>query len=166
MMRTPAEQKYLETSIATASKEDLIVKIYDALILSSQQALEKLQYERNDIEGIHKALLRAQRAICLLMGSLNMEIGGDLAKNLFRVYEYWHHELVMANMQKDATRVERLLPDFKDYRVTWQKAVTLFKAERRGAPVTPILPAGSSATTGSTISIGTAASATSFAAVG
>lgn len=159
MMRTPAEQKYLETSIATASKEDLIVKIYDALILSSQQALEKLQYERNDIEGIHKALLRAQRAICLLMGALNMEIGGDLAKNLFRVYEYWHHELVMANMQKDATRVERLLPDFKDYRVTWQKAVTLFKVEKRGASVTSIVPS---------IAIGGAAApaATSFAAVG
>ena len=164
MMRTPAEQKYLETSIATASKEDLIVKIYDALILSSQQALEKLQYERNDIEGIHKVLLRAQRAICLLMGSLNMEIGGDLAKNLFRVYEYWHHELVMANMQKDATRVERLLPDFKDYRVTWQKAVALFKAEKRGTPVPSIVP---STTTGSSEKTGSVApAATSFAAVG
>lgn len=135
MMRSPAEQKYLETSIATASKEDLIVKIYDALILSSQQALEKLQYERNDIEGIHKALLRAQRAICLLMGSLNMEIGGELAKNLFRVYEYWHHELVMANMQKDTARVERLLPDFKEYRKTWQIAIVQYKAEQRGVTI-------------------------------
>lgn len=162
-MRTPAEQKYLETSIATASKEDLIVKIYDALILSSQQALEKLQYERGDIEGIHKALLRAQRAICLLMGSLDMEIGGDLAKNLFRVYEYWHHELVMANMQKDATRVERLLPDFKDYRTTWQKAVTLFKAEKRGATVTSIAPSGGAS--GATAAAAVPA-ATSFAAVG
>ncbi len=151
MMRSPAEQKYLETSIATASKEDLIVKIYDALILSSQQALEKLQYERNDIEGIHKALLRAQRAICLLMGSLNMEIGGDLAKNLFRVYEYWHHELVMANMQKDTSRVERLLPDFKDYRATWQTAIAQFKAQQRGAAVA---------------AAATAAPVTSFAAVG
>ncbi len=132
MMRTPAEQKYLETSIATASKEDLIIKIFDALILSSQQAYEKLSRDRADIEGIHKALLRAQRACCLLMGSLDMEIGGDLAKNLFRVYEYWHHELVVTNMQKDMSRIERLLPDFKDYRSTWQIAVRQFKAQRNG----------------------------------
>jgi flagellar protein FliS len=157
-MRSPAEQKYLETSIATASKEDLIVKIYDALILSSQQALEKLQYERTDIEGIHKALLRAQRAICLLMGSLDMEIGGDLAKNLFRVYEYWHHELVMANMQKDASRVERLLPDFKDYRSTWQTAIAQFKAQKRGGTVTSISASPSGGAS--------AAPVTSFAAVG
>jgi flagellar protein FliS len=129
-MRANANQRYLETSIATASKEDLIVKIFDVLVIASQQAHEKLLSERHDIEGIHKALLRAQRALCLLMGSLDMEIGGELAKNLFRVYEFWHHELVMTNMQKDITRLERVMPYFKDYRETWQKAVTLFKAQR------------------------------------
>lgn len=130
MNRSTADQRYLETSIATASKEDLIVKIFDALIIATQQAQEKLLNERNDIEGIHKALLRAQRACCLLMGSLDMEIGGDLSKNLFRVYEFWHHELVMTNMQKDVKRLDMLLPFFKDYRQTWQQAVTQFKAQR------------------------------------
>jgi len=132
-----AQQKYLETSIATASKEDLILKIFDALILASTQALEKLEAQRGDIEGIHKTLLRAQRACCLLMGSLDMEIGGDLSANLFRVYEFWHHELVMANMQKDAQRVSRLLPHFKDYRHTWGQAVAQFTAQQHGTPVMP-----------------------------
>ncbi len=126
-MKASVEQKYLETSIATASKEDLIVKIFDVLIIAGQQAFEKLTSDRDDITGIHKALLRAQRACSLLMGSLDMEIGGDLSKNLFRVYEFWHHELVMANMQKDASRVERLLPYFRDYRETWNMAVGQFK---------------------------------------
>jgi flagellar protein FliS len=130
-VRASVEQRYLETSIATASKEDLIIKIYDVLVLAAQQALEKLQYDRSDIEAIHRQLMRAQRACCLLMGSLDMKIGGDLAKNLFRVYEFWHHELVLANMQKDASRVERLLPDFKDYRSTWQEAIGQFKAMQR-----------------------------------
>jgi flagellar protein FliS len=129
-MRTAADQRYLETSIATASKEDLIVKIFDVLIIAAQQAHDKLLNDRSDIEGIHKPLLRAQRACCLLMGSLDMEIGGELSKNLFRVYEFWHHELVMTNMQKDTKRIERLIPYFKDYRQTWQLAVTQFKAQR------------------------------------
>lgn len=132
-MKSSAEQKYLETSIATAAKEDLIVKIFDVLILASQQALEKLQIERDDIEGIHKSLLRAQRACSVLMGSLDMDIGGELAVNLFRVYEFWHHELVMANMQKDAERVKRVLGFAKGYRETWSQAVTQFKAQRLAA---------------------------------
>lgn len=127
-MKRSADQKYLETSIATASKEDLIVKIFDILIVAATQALDKLHNQHDDIEGIHKALLRAQRALALLMGSLDMEIGGDVARNLFRVYEFWHHELVMANMQKDPVRVERLLPNFKDYREMWAQAVSQFKA--------------------------------------
>jgi flagellar secretion chaperone FliS len=130
-MRPTADQKYLETSIATAAKEDLILKIFDVLIVASQQAHEKLLNDRNDIEGIHKALLRAQRALCLLMGSLNMEIGGELSKNLLRVYEFWHHELVMTNMQKDVQRLERVMPYFTQYRETWQQAITIFKSQRQ-----------------------------------
>ncbi len=136
-MKTSADQKYLETSIATASKEDLIVKIFDALIIASQQAHEKLLGERDDIQGIHKALLRAQRACALLMASLDMEIGGELAKNLFRVYEFWHHELVMANMQKDPERVARLLPYFTEYRKTWAQAVAEFKAMKSAPQPAP-----------------------------
>ncbi len=139
-MKRSAEQKYLETSIATASKEDLIVKIFDILVLAATQALEKLHNQRDDIEGIHKALLRAQRALALLMGSLDMEIGGEVARNLFRVYEFWHHELVMANMQKDPLRVERLLPNFRDYRQMWVQAVTEFKTMQQDR--TPQMAAG------------------------
>lgn len=134
-MKRTAEQQYLETSIATASKEDLIVKIFDILIVAATQGLEKLNNDRNDIEGIHKALLRAQRALALLMGSLDMEIGGEISRNLFRVYEFWHHELVMANMQKDASRVARILPNFKDYREMWRQAVTEFKQQQYGEAV-------------------------------
>lgn len=130
-MKRSAEQHYLETSIATASKEDLIVKVFDILVLAATQSLEKLKHQRDDIEGIHKTLLRAQRALALLMGSLDMEVGGEVARNLFRVYEFWHHELVMANMQKDPVRVERLLPNFKDYRQMWAQAVTEFKGVQR-----------------------------------
>ncbi len=130
-MKRSAEQQYLKTSIATASREDLILKIFDVLILSATQALEKLHTDRQDIEGIHKVLLRAQRALALLMGSLDMQIGGDVARNLFRVYEFWHHELVMANMQKDAVRVERILPNFREYRDMWAQAIAQFKAAQR-----------------------------------
>ncbi|HEY8312724.1 MAG TPA: flagellar export chaperone FliS [Candidatus Baltobacteraceae bacterium] len=153
-MKRSVEQHYLETSIATASKEDLIVKIFDVLINSSTQALEKLQNDPSDIEGIHKHLLRAQRALCLLMGSLDMEVGGDIAKNLFRVYEFWHHELVMANMQKSALRIERLLPDFKEYREMWGKAIVEFKSMQRGATKVPARYAPEPSGTGGFVAVG------------
>jgi flagellar secretion chaperone FliS len=131
MRKNNEQQAYLETSILTAAPEDLIVKIFDVLIVAAQQAHEKLLRERNDIEGIHKALLRAQRACTVLMGSLNMEIGGELSENLLKVYGFWHRELVAANMRKDPVKVERILNYAREYRETWRTAVTQFKAQRR-----------------------------------
>jgi flagellar protein FliS len=130
-MKATAEQKYLETAIATASKEDLIIRVFDVLVMAAQQAYDKLLYERNDIEGIHRALLRAQRACAVLMGSLDMEIGGEVAANLLRVYEFWHHQLVTANMRKDIECVERVLGYAKEYRETWMQAVAQFKLQKR-----------------------------------
>jgi flagellar secretion chaperone FliS len=129
-MRKNNEQTYLETSILTASPEDLIVKVFDFLILNCRQAHEKLLHERDDIEGIHKTLLRAQRACTVLMSALNMEIGGELSENLLKVYSFWHKELVSANMRKDPQRVERVLGWAQEYRVTWTTAITQFKAQK------------------------------------
>ncbi len=133
-MSNPAENKYLETKIMTASPEELTLIVFDVLILSSTKALEKLLSTPGDIQGIHNDLRRAQRALALLMGSLNFEIGGDLSKNLFRVYEFWHHELVLANMQKAPERIERLLPNFREYRQTWAEAQKRYRAETMTGP--------------------------------
>lgn len=157
MTNTNAQQKYLETSISTVSKEDLIIKIFDALVLYSSRAIEKFENDANDVEGIHNALLRAQRACCLLMGALDMEIGGDLSKNLFRIYEFWHHELVMANMKKDSARVSRLLPTFKDFRETWMEAISRFKTQQR---------INAAAVAGGQSALGGPSNGASFAAVG
>jgi flagellar secretion chaperone FliS len=132
-MRKNNEQTYLETSILTASPEDLIVKIFDVLIIATKLAHEKLVNERDDIESIHKQLLRAQRACTVLMSSLNMEIGGELSENLLKVYSFWHRELVMANLRKDPVRVERVLGWAREYRETWGTAVTQFKTQKRKA---------------------------------
>src|SRR5471030_1054357 len=128
-MTMSADFKYLETKILTASPEELTLIVFDVLILSSTKAIDKMKLAPGDTQGIHDDLRRAQRALALLMGSLNFEVGGKLAINLFRVYEFWHHELVLANMQKAPERVERLVPNFRDYRVTWAEAQKQRRAE-------------------------------------
>lgn len=143
---TSVDFKYLETKILTASPEELTLIVFDVLIMSSTKAVERLAVNAADVQGIHDELRRAQRALALLMGSLNFEIGGELATNLFRVYEYWHHELVLANMQKSAQRVERLLPDFKEYRQTWAEAQKRRRSQIGSAPL--------SAKTGGFVAVG------------
>jgi len=124
---TPHEIKYLETSIATAPKEELILRVYDALIMLARQAVEKLYKEPGEVEAIHKLLLRCQRACVELINALDFEVGGKLAEDLQLIYTYWYRELVRANMQGDPTKVEAILPDIIEYRKTWAEAIKVWR---------------------------------------
>ena len=121
--------RYLEASLASLSKEDLMVKVFDAIVTFSRQAVEKMMTSPNDIQGRHDLLRKAQRACSVAMGSIDFDLGGDLARSNFALYEFWHHELVMANIEGNLSRVEAVLPQMADIRDAWAEAVRRYKLE-------------------------------------
>ena len=128
-----ANLRYLEASINSASPEELIIKVYDALLLFSRQALEVMETRPADIQGRHNLLRRAQRACALLMGSLRLDLDSDIPVNLFRIYEFWHHQLVAANMQGDPQKVRELLPLIAGMRETWVEVIKKYRAQGAAA---------------------------------
>jgi flagellar protein FliS len=124
-----ANLRYLEASINSASPEELIIKVYDALLLFARQAIEVMEARPNDIQGRHDLLRRAQRACALLMGSLKLDLDSEIPGNLFRIYEFWHHQLVAANMQGDAQKVRELLPLIAGMRETWVEAIKRYRTQ-------------------------------------
>lgn len=129
MALTPANLRYLEASINSATPEELILKIYDGLLLFARQALEMMETQPGNIQGRHDLLLRAQRACTLLMGSLRLDIDSDIPGNLFRIYEFWHHQLVRANMHGDPEKVREVLPLMVEMRETWVEVIKRYRAE-------------------------------------
>jgi flagellar protein FliS len=124
-----ANMRYLEASINSASPEELIIKVYDALLLFARQAIDVMESRPADIQGRHDLLRRAQRACALLMGSLKLDLDSDIPGNLFRIYEFWHHQLVAANMQGDPAKVRELLPLIAGMRETWVEAIRRYRTE-------------------------------------
>ena len=124
-----ANMRYLEASINSATPEELIIKIYDALLLFARQAVEVMETRPTDIQGRHDLLRRAQRACALLMGSLRLDLDSEIPGNLFRIYEFWHHQLVAANMQGDPQKVRELLPLIAGMRETWVEAIKKYRSE-------------------------------------
>ena len=129
MTQQPSAMRYLEASLASLSKEDLMVKVFDAIVMFSRQAVEKMKTAPNDVQGRHDLLRKAQRACSVAMGSIDFELGGDLARSNFALYEYWHHELVMANIEGNVVRVDAILPQMVDIRNAWAEAVRRYKLE-------------------------------------
>ena len=139
MVLSNATLRYLEASITSASPEELIIKVYDALLLFARQAVEVMETRPADIPGRHDLLRRAQRACALLMGSLRLDLDTELPVNLFRIYEFWHHELVAANMHGDVQRVHGILPMVAEMRETWVEAIKRFRSERAAERTTGAL---------------------------
>ncbi len=136
---TNVNLRYLEASINSASPEELIVKVYDGLLLFARQALETMETRPKDIQARHDLLRRAQRACALLMGSLKLDLDSDIPGNLFRIYEFWHHQLVAANMHGDPQKVREILPLIAEMRETWVEAIKIHRAQ--GAAAQPQLGA-------------------------
>jgi flagellar secretion chaperone FliS len=125
--------RYLEATLASCTKEELIVKVFDGMVLFSRQAIERMKTAPKDIQGRHDLLMKAQRACSIAMGSIDFEIGGDLARSNFLLYEFWHHELVMANIEGNVARVEAIVPHMQMMREAWTEAVRRYKIEILGA---------------------------------
>jgi flagellar protein FliS len=113
-------KQYKKLQIESASPGRLIVLLYDAAVDFLKKAVEVYEQKPDDwIEQFHNSLIGAQNIITELLVALDMEQGGEVAQNLFKLYEYMNHELVEANMQKKVEPVNAVIELLETLRVAW-----------------------------------------------
>ncbi len=95
MMATPCN-RYMEMQVQTAPAENLVLMLYDGALRFARQAQVDLTEGR--MQDAHNDLTRAQDILGELMSSLNMD-AGDIAQNLFKLYEFIQYRLIVANVR-------------------------------------------------------------------
>ena len=125
---------YTKVDVETASQGKLIVMLFNGAIKRAEEA--KRQMDKGRFEGVHNNLIRAQDIIAELRGALNMK-AGSIAANLDRIYEYFQHLLVTANVRKDPAPIDECIDMMTSMRDTWQELFETLSAE---APVTSGAP--------------------------
>jgi len=128
-------QAYQKAQVNTVDQRKLIVMLYDGAIRFLTQAVDKLR--AGDQFEAHNNLIRGKSIIAELLASLNMEQGGDIAKNLQRLYSYMFNELIDANLKKDRARIDHVLNLLRELRVGWQGVKTAPEAPKAGAGPAP-----------------------------
>jgi len=127
-------QAYRKVDIETASQGKLIVMLFNGAIQRAEEA--KRMIEKGRIDGVHNNLVRAQEIIAELRNALNMQMGGDIAQNLDRLYEYFQHLLIKANIRKNTEPIDECIGFMVSLRNTWQE---LFATLAKDQPVkTPV----------------------------
>ncbi len=92
-------QKYQENKIEGSSQGEMIILLYEGCIRFMNEALVFI--EENKIQDAHNKIIKAQRIINELMVTLDFEAGGEIAQNLYNLYDFIMNELIKANIKKE-----------------------------------------------------------------
>lgn len=128
----PYIKEYKKTQIETATPEKILIMLYDGAIQYLNVAKAAIEGDKKTpgrIQKIHDNIMAAQRIITEFMNTLDMEIGGEVAENLYDLYTYLYRRLVKANIQKDSSMVEEVLNHLKGLRETWAQAIEIARKE-------------------------------------
>jgi flagellar secretion chaperone FliS len=115
--------QYLTNQIASASREQILLLLYDGAIRFCKQA--KMGMEQNDMAVKGKYIGKAMAIISEFSNSLDHEIGGDIAANLDALYTYMLKELSRANIDNDPKPIDSACTMLCELRATWAEAIEI-----------------------------------------
>jgi flagellar secretion chaperone FliS len=111
---------YRANAVLTASPGQLVLMLFDGALKSLALARAALAAPEDDFRRYavaNEQLLKAQQIIGELQDSLNMDAGdGALAREMFRLYDYYNRRLFEANLRKQpepVVEVEKLLTELR-----------------------------------------------------
>lgn len=100
-------QAYQTVQVTTTDKGRLLLMMYEGAIKFLKQA--KSGIESNDIVKFCKYLSKGQAIIAELMNTLDFEKGGQIARDLDRLYDFMLFYLTEANLYRDPKRVQKVI---------------------------------------------------------
>ena len=107
MYQKLASQSYQSVQVATIDRGKLLLMMYDGAIKFLNHAKDGL--EAKDLQKFARFLSKSQAIIAELMNTLDFEKGGEIAKDLDRLYDFMLFYLTEANIQKDAKKIARVI---------------------------------------------------------
>ena len=128
-MTTNPYQQYQRTQAETASPGELIVMMYNGAIRFLTVAKQRMESE--DVPGANTYLLRAQDVMLELMVSVDVSVG-EVARNLYDLYEFMHGHLVKANVKKDVGMIDEVTGLLRELLTAWEQAI---QADKKVTPL-------------------------------
>jgi flagellar protein FliS len=89
---------YKQNSVNFASKEQLLLMLVDGAVKFSKLGRQAIMDKK--ISVAHENIVKTQDIFYELMATLDVEKGGDWAKQLMSVYDFIVRRLVEANLKK------------------------------------------------------------------
>src|SRR5574344_2488592 len=119
---------YKDASVKTASQGKLVVMLYEEAVKQLENSIEMIddgnKIEATKIENFGNALQKVEDIITELEVSLDMERGGEIAKNLMALYIYFNKELLSVTISHDKKKLSFILDMMSQLRDSWITAAS------------------------------------------
>jgi flagellar protein FliS len=131
MTQNPA-LAYRHDAVLSASPLGLVVLLYDAALKSLNRAIRAI--EAHDIEQRVQALNHVLSILAHFQQTLDLEQGGEVARNLDHFYHAGRAMIMEATFSQSADPLKELAGQMQDLRDSWKEA------ERRESGLPEMLP--------------------------
>lgn len=112
---------YHKTSVETASKEKIMLMLYEGCIRHLKRCRTAMEEKNYADKGLY--LGKAQDIVNELSNSLNYEVGGDLARQLEGLYIHIFDQTTKANIENDPAKITHCIKLLETLYDGWKQAV-------------------------------------------
>jgi flagellar protein FliS len=120
---------YRQTAVTTASKEQVLIMLYEGAIKHLKKASESCQ--KKDMPGKGVAVGKAHDIIMELSNSLDFTVGGDIAKNLERLYTFMIEQIMQGNINNDPAKFDQARGLLENLLEGWKGAIAQIQQQKR-----------------------------------
>lgn len=110
--------KYLENTVQNATPAQLLIMLCDGAIRFCRAGIEALK--NTNYQDANTNLVKVQDIISEF--SITIDRSAPIAGDLLRLYEYFNHRLIEANLKKSVEPAEEVLGFLIQLKETWMQA--------------------------------------------
>jgi flagellar protein FliS len=96
---------YRETQVMR-SKEQIVPLLYHHLLVNLRRTAAHIRAQ--DFEGKAESVTKAKDIIYELLGSLNFDVGGEIAQRLASLYTFWLEQLQEISRTLDTAKLDKI----------------------------------------------------------
>ncbi len=113
--------QYKQTAIKTANRGQILIMLYEAAIQNVKKAAVCI--DKKDIAGKGMHIVKAHDIINELTATLDFDVGGEIARNLERLYNFMTEQLVKANVENSKEPLNAVASNLETLLAGWRGAV-------------------------------------------
>jgi flagellar secretion chaperone FliS len=129
-------KKYQQTQVTTASREKILLMLYEGAIRFTKQARAAMQAQKIADKGIY--ISKATAILSELMATLDFKSGGQLAVDLENLYVFMIDKLIEANINNSTEALDNVESILMTLYKAWKDVIENPRAD--GVPSPELQP--------------------------